>query len=63
MSAPASDSMWRIFCAATAAEMPFPATCEETSMRRTLATFRDTLLVLVFQVAFRATLALRSLNY
>jgi len=55
--------MWRVFGAAAAAEMPFPATREEPSMRRTLVTVRDTLLVLVFQVAFRATLALRSLNY
>ncbi len=32
-------------------------------MRRTLTNVRDTLLVLALQAAFRATQALRSLNY
>jgi hypothetical protein len=43
--------------------MPFPANCEEIPMRRKLLIVRDTLVVLALQAVFRATQALRSLNY
>jgi hypothetical protein len=56
-------NIWRQFRSAAAAEMPFPANCEETSMRRKLIAVRDTLLVMALQAVFRATQALRSLNY
>jgi hypothetical protein len=62
MSALAS-STWRQFRDAAAAEMPFPATREEIPMRRKLIAVRDTLVVLALQAVFRATQALRSLNY
>ena len=53
----------RPFRDAAAAEMPFPANCEEISMRRKLLIVRDTLVVLALQAVFRATQSLRSLNY
>jgi hypothetical protein len=62
MSALTSNT-WRQFRSTAYASMPFPASCEEQPMRRTLIMIRDTLLVLAFQTAFRATQALRSLNY
>jgi hypothetical protein len=62
MSALASN-IWRQFRCAAVAEMPFPVSCEEISMRRTLISVRDTLLVMALEVVFRATQALRSLNY
>ena len=62
MSALASNT-WRQFRSAAAAAMPFPANCEEQPMRRKLIMVRDTLVVLALQTVFRATQALRSLNY
>ena len=62
MSALASN-VWRQFRNAAAAEMPFPANCEEISMREKLNAVRDTLLVLALQIVFRATQAMRSWNY
>jgi hypothetical protein len=48
---------------AAAAAMPFPANCEEHSMRDKWIAIRDSILVLALQMVFRATQALRSLNY
>jgi hypothetical protein len=62
MSALASTD-WNAKSSATAAEMPFPANCEEESMRTRLTAIRDTIIVLALQVVFRTTQALRSWNY
>jgi hypothetical protein len=57
------SNIWRQSRRAADAEMPFPANYEDTSMRRKLIVVRDTLVVMALQAVFRATQALRSLNY
>jgi hypothetical protein len=54
---------WNARPAAVAMALPYPATFEVTSIRERLTIVRDTLVVLGMQVAFRAVMILRRLNY
>jgi hypothetical protein len=58
-----AGNIWRQFRSSADASMPFPASSEENTMRRTLIVVRDTLLVMAYQAALLAAQALRSLNY
>ena len=49
--------------AAAVHAMPFPDSAEVSRMRRSIVALRDTLIVLVIQLLFRATLVMRRWNY
>lgn len=49
--------------AAAVHAMPFPDSAEVSRMRRSIVVLRDTLIVLVIQLVFRATLVMRRWNY
>ena len=49
--------------AAAVHAMPYPNSAEVSRMRYSLVALRDTLIVLVIQLVFRATLAMRRWNY
>jgi hypothetical protein len=49
--------------AAAVHAMPFPDSAEVSRMRRSVVALRDTLIVLVIQLLFRATLLMRRWNY
>jgi hypothetical protein len=46
-----------------AISIPWPAGFEDNPMRARITAVRDTLIVLVLQIVFRATTFLRHLNY
>jgi hypothetical protein len=48
---------------AVAIALPYPAAFEVTPMRERLSIWRDTLVVLSMQVAFRTVMFFRHLNY
>jgi hypothetical protein len=54
---------WNRESQAIAVAMPFPVAMEESAMRARLEAVRDTLIVLVLQIVFRATQFLRHWNY
>jgi hypothetical protein len=49
--------------AAAVHAMPYPDSAEVSRMRRSVVALRDTLIVLVIQLLFRATLLMRRWNY
>lgn len=62
MSARAANR-WSARPQAVAIAIPYGAAFEVVAMRERLSLVRDTLLVLSMQLAFRAALLLRRLNY
>ncbi|MGB0035065.1 MAG: hypothetical protein WBP79_06295 [Candidatus Acidiferrales bacterium] len=62
MSALANNG-WKPEARAVEATMPFPETMEEGTMRARLEILRDTIVVLVVQLVFRAMMVLRRWNY
>jgi hypothetical protein len=48
---------------AMAQALPFPDTAEVSVMREKAIAFRDTMIVIVLQLVFRASLAMRRWNY
>jgi hypothetical protein len=59
----ARDSRWNARPQAIAVPMPYTFALDFAPMREKLAIVRDTLIVLGMQLAFRASIWLRHLNY
>lgn len=60
---PRANDRYRRPPAAVAIALPYPTMFEVIPMRERLAILRDTIIVVGMQIAFRAALLMRRLNY